>query len=203
MTLDDLAVLIRDRALARARLIVALAGPPGSGKSTVAAALAERLGPLAVVMPMDGYHMDNAVLDDRDLRARKGAPETFDVAGFARDLARVRADEPEVLVPVFDRALDLARASARVIGPGARIVLVEGNYLLLDRVPWDSLAEFWDLTVMLTVPEAVLRARLVQRWLDHGHDLSAAEARAEGNDLRNARLVVARSRPADLVVSRL
>lgn len=201
--LDDLATLIRDRALDQPRLIVAIAGAPGAGKSTLAGDLAARLGALAVVMPMDGYHLDNAVLEARGLRARKGAPETFDVAGMVRDLERLRADEPEVLVPVFDRGLDLSRAAARVIGPQARIVLVEGNYLLLDRAPWEGLASFWDLTVMVSTPEPVLRARLVQRWLVQDHDLGAAEARAEGNDLRNARIVAAESRTADVAMSGL
>ena len=135
------------------------------------------------------------------LRPRKGAPWTFDVAGLARDLARLRADDGPVLVPVFDRGLDLSRAAAREIGPEVRIVIVEGNYLLLDQAPWDGLAPFWDVTLALDVPEAELHRRLVARWLEHGHDPDAAEARAQANDLPNARTVVRQSRPADRVLS--
>lgn len=199
MQAEALAREIRQRlGSGAARRFVALAGPPAAGKSTLVEGLASALGPEAAVLPMDGYHLDNAVLDVRGQRARKGAPWTFDVGGLARDLDRLRADDGPVLVPVFDRALDLSRGAAREIGPEARIVLVEGNYLLLDEAPWSGLR--WDLTVALAVPKAVLEARLVQRWLDHGHSLDAARARAQDNDLPNARAVLEGSRPADLVV---
>ena len=94
----------------------------------------------AALMPMDGYHFDNAILVERGLLPRKGAPQTFDVDGLARDLERLRAGGREVVVPVFDRTLDLARAGARVDPPGAPGGLVEGNYLLLDQPPWGGLA---------------------------------------------------------------
>ena len=178
------------------RLIVALAGAPASGKSTLVEDLAQALGPKAAVLPMDGYHLDNAVLDARGHRDRKGAPWTFDVAGLARDLARVRADDAPVLVPVFDRALDLSRGSAREIGPQVRIVLVEGNYLLLNDPPWTGLAAFWDMSVMLDVPLAVLEARLTQRW----DGRAGAADWIRQNDLPNARIVVERSRRADILI---
>lgn len=201
-TADDLARAIRARAETGARrFIVALAGAPGAGKSTLVASLARDLGQVAAVVPMDGYHIDNAVLDDRGQRARKGAPWTFDVAGLSRDLERLRADDGPVLVPVFDRDLDLSRAAARQIAPEARILLVEGNYLLVQENPWSSLARFWDLDVMLSVPEDELNRRLVARWLAHGHSPDAARARAEGNDLPNARYVITHSRPAQIVIT--
>jgi pantothenate kinase len=201
MTPETLESLIRSRATAVPRLMVAIAGPPGAGKSTLADRLAAGLGPQAVVVPMDGYHMDNALLDARGLRPRKGAPMTFDAAGLARDLMRIRACEAEVLVPVFDRAADLARAAARAVPGDVPVVLVEGNYLLLDQAPWDRLAGLFDLTVMLDVAEADLERRLVQRWLDHGLDPQAARTRAMGNDLPNARTVRQGSRAADVVVA--
>lgn len=200
MTPGQIAGLIRARCTGPGRALVALAGAPGSGKSTLAEALLAALGAGAAVVPMDGYHLDNAVLDQRGDRPRKGAPWTFDVAGLARDLARLRADDGSVLVPVFDRDLDLSRSAARDIGPEVRIVLVEGNYLLLDHPPWEALATLWDMTLFLEVPEAVLRHRLVARWLHHGHDPAAAEARALANDLPNARIVRTLSRPADVVI---
>jgi len=203
--MPEVAALAADlvaRAEGRARYVVAIAGPPGAGKSTLSeallAALAQRAPGAAVLVPMDGYHYDNAVLEAMGLLARKGAPETFDAAGLARDLARIAAGEDPVAVPVFDRALDLARAGARLVRASHRLVLVEGNYLLLDAPPWSTLA--FDRTVFLSVPEAELRRRLVGRWLDHGLDPGAALRRAEGNDLPNAALVMARSRPADVVL---
>lgn len=192
------AQILRDRAGA-GRLIVAVAGPPGAGKSTTTDALAAELDG-AVVCPMDGFHLDNTILDDRGLRARKGAPETFDTAGFGHALARIAAGET-VIVPTFDRGLDLARAGARVIDAGARIVLVEGNYLLLDRAPWDDLRAHYDLTISIDTPFDVLETRLIQRWLDNGFDLEGARARAEGNDLPNARLVCQEAAKADLVLA--
>jgi pantothenate kinase len=198
---EALAAAIRARATGPARFVIAVAGPPGSGKSTLAGALVtalERLEPgSAVLVPMDGFHLDNAVLAARGLLARKGAPETFDVAGYRAALRRIRDGEDEVAVPVFDRGLDLARAGAEVVGARHRIIVTEGNYLLLDRPTWDGLAGLFDHTLFLPVPESVLRARLVQRWLDHGLAPEAAEARAEGNDMVNARLVMGSRRVAD------
>jgi pantothenate kinase len=156
---------------------------------------------VAAVMPMDGYHLDNAILDTRGLRARKGSPPTFDVDGLARDLARVRAADRPVIVPVFDRDLDLARAGAREIAPEVPVIVIEGNYLLLDQDPWHGLAPLFDLTVFVAVPEAELERRLIARWLHHGHDPEAARARALGNDIPNARLVAAGSRAADITLT--
>jgi pantothenate kinase len=187
------------------RIIVAIAGAPGSGKSTLAEALCEALNSrragVAAVMPMDGYHLDNAILDARGLRARKGSPPTFDVDGLASDLDRLRAADRTVILPVFDRDLDLSRAGAREVGPDVPVILIEGNYLLLDQEPWRSLATKFDLTVFLDVPETVLEHRLIQRWLQYGHAPNSARARALGNDIPNARLVATTSRPADIHIA--
>lgn len=180
------------------RVLIAIAGPPGAGKSTLAEALADRIDGAAVV-PMDGFHLDNMVLEQRGLLARKGAPESFDAAGFLNMVTRLKRGE-EVVIPVFDRARDIAIAGARVIGPEQRVLLIEGNYLLLDRAPWNGLAGCWDLTIGIEVPLPVLEARLVQRWRDHGLMQAAAVARAMGNDIPNAQLVVAGSVSADLVI---
>jgi fructokinase len=184
------------------RLRVAVAGPPGAGKSTLAAALVERLnrdGPVAALVPMDGFHLDNAILDARGLRARKGAPETFDALGVLRMVQRLARD-PKVVIPGFDRARDIAIAGAAIVGPERRIAVVEGNYLLLDEEPWRDLRPLWDLSVLLSPPVGVLRARLIDRWLTHGHDPAAAEARAMGNDIPNALRVIEGSGPADIVL---
>ena len=147
---------------------------------------------------MDGYHFDNAVLVARGLRPRKGAPETFDVDGLARDLARIREGGRPVAVPVFDRDLDLSRACARIVEPSARLILVEGNYLLLDQPPWDALARYFDRTLAIEVDEAELTRRLVGRWLHYGLGTEGAWLRAESNDLPNARLVVRHARAPDV-----
>jgi pantothenate kinase len=182
--------------------MIGIAGPPGAGKSTLAEALCDRLnramaGAPALVVPMDGYHFDNDILVARDLMPRKGAPQTFDAHGFRHLLTRLRAEEAEVAIPVFDRARDLARAGARLVTPAQRILLVEGNYLLLKAEPWAPLKPLFDLTVFLPVPMTVLEARLIQRWLNHGLAQAAAKTRARSNDIPNAEWVMAESQPAD------
>lgn len=197
--LAHLVATVFRKAAGRARFVVAIAGPPGAGKST----LAEALLPLfpegsAAIMPMDGFHFDNVVLERRGLRPRKGAPETFDVGGLAATLTRIRAGDEDVALPLFDRAADLARAGAAVISRDVRFVLVEGNYLLSDEAPWESLAPLFDFTVFLDVAQPVLERRLVERWLQHGHSADEALERAFSNDIPNARRVLARRRPADV-----
>ncbi|GGD31083.1 nucleoside triphosphate hydrolase [Sinisalibacter lacisalsi] len=184
------------------RTLVAIAGAPGSGKSTVAEAVVAALvarGEQAVLMPMDGFHLDNRLLDPRGLLARKGAPETFDFGGFLSTIRRVRG-EASVVIPVFDRSREIAIAGAAEIGPETAIVIVEGNYLCLDEEPWRALAPLWDLSVFLDVPVATLEQRLVERWLSHGFDRAAAEAKARGNDLRNAERVQGATLPTDLTL---
>jgi pantothenate kinase len=189
----------------RERLIVALAGPPGSGKTTLARQLVDRLNrehaeTVATLFPMDGYHLDNDTLQQRGLLHRKGAPQTFDAEGFREILRRIRTGGADIPVPAFDRDMDAVIPDADVIGRQIRIVVVEGNYLLLDQNPWSSLPPLFDLTVFLRVSQEVLQARLIQRWLDQGYDLHGARVRALSNDIPNARLVAESSIPADMVV---
>lgn len=198
MTPDGLARLILARADGPGRFIVALAGPPASGKSTLAAQLAALL-PDARVVPMDGFHYDDAVLRARGLYSRKGAPETFDASGFLHLIRRLR-DEDEVAIPLFDRALEISRAGADVVTAADRILIVEGNYLLLNQPPWDALAPMFDLTVFLDVPQEELALRLTERWHLHGHDEAMVQAKVAGNDLPNALTVITGSGPADIVI---
>lgn len=200
MTPDALADLIAQRASeTEGRFIAALAGPPGAGKSTLAEALVQMLGGAARVVPMDGFHFDDAILTARGQRQRKGAPETFDVAGYRHLLTRLR-DEDEVAIPVFDRALELSRGSADLVTADHRILITEGNYLLLDEAPWTGLADFFDLTVMIDVPESELDRRLLDRWAFYGKTPEAARAWIDGNDLPNIRRVTGGSRRPDVVI---
>ncbi|MFY0989959.1 nucleoside triphosphate hydrolase [Halomonas sp. C05BenzN] len=186
----------------RQRLLVALAGPPGAGKSyrseQLRQAIGEALPGQVVVVPMDGYHLDNAVLEPRGLLPVKGAPETFDCDGLRHDLERIRRSDGSVAVPVFDRPLDLARAGGRLVTREHRIVIVEGNYLLLDQGPWRALHGLFDLSVMLEVDDATLEQRLIERWLAMGRDADAARRKALGKDMPNARLIKTASIPPDL-----
>ena len=194
------AVLARLDLSGGGRRLVALSGAPGSGKSTLSEPLAAMLterGVRSEVVPMDGFHLDNRLLEARGLILRKGAPETFDLGGFARLCHALRADD-EVIYPLFDRSRDLAIAGAAHVGQDCSVAVIEGNYLLFDEPGWRDLADLWDVSIRLDVPLADLEARLVQRWLTHGLDQAAAEARARGNDLANAQRIASARLPADL-----
>lgn len=196
-----IAATIFKRAGKAKRFVVAVAGPPGAGKSTLAAALRSVLTEEAAeIVPMDGFHYDDTVLERRGLRSRKGAPETFDFAGFEVLLKRLRAGEPDIAIPVFDRSVELSRAAAAIVGGDTRFVLVEGNYLLLDEQPWSRLAPLFDFTLFLDVPRDELERRLRQRWREHGRSEEDAVAWIATNDMPNIERVLARRRPADLIV---
>ena len=200
MTFDELARRLAELD-APGRQIIAVVGAPGSGKSTLAERLAKALTD-AAVLPMDGYHYDDALLNARGMRARKGAPDTFDVAGFGHMLQRLRRnEEDEIAVPVFDRDLEISRAGARMIGREVRTLIVEGNYLLLATSPWARLHAHYDSSVFLDVPEAELRRRLVARWRGYGFSDDQIEAKVEGNDLPNGRFVRENSAPAKFIVA--
>ena len=203
-----LAVLPADAARRERRFIVGIAGPPASGKSTFAAALCDALnggaapgeaGDVAALAALDGFHYDDRVLNARGHRPRKGAPFTFDVEGYAAMLDRLGGPDREaVAIPVFDRDLELSRAAAAVVEPRHRIVITEGNYLLLDDDRWHRVRDRLDFSVFLDVPAEELRRRLMDRWLGHGYPPAEAKEKTEANDLVNARLVASTSAEPDL-----
>jgi fructokinase len=198
-----LAERAKDLLAERPRVVVALAGAPAAGKSTMAAALHRRLRDQRVpseVVQLDGFLLDTPVLDGRGLRQRKGAPETVDAQGFLHVVQRLKAGG-EVVAPVFDRARDIAIAGAQVVPADCQVVVCEGNYLLFDEDPWRELLPLWDLTARLDVPLPELRARLIQRWLDQGLSRAAATRRAESNDVANARRVLEKELPAQLLLA--
>ena len=150
------------------RILVGISGAPGSGKSTLSTALSSKLNKsehVAAVIPMDGYHLEDSLLEDLGLLKRKGSPETFDFVGFKHLLLRVK-NEDEVVYPVFDREREIAIAGAGILKKNIRIVIVEGNYLLFDEEPWSCLSKLWDYSVFLDVELTVLEQRLIDRWID-------------------------------------
>jgi pantothenate kinase len=199
----ELASLIREKSGEALRYMVGVAGAPASGKSTLAEHLRDALiaqGETAIVVPMDGFHFDDVVLNARGHRPRKGAPFTFDVFGFEVLLKRIKAREPEIAIPVFDRSKELSRAAADIVSDEAKFVIIEGNYLLLKQKPWDRLKPLFDLTIYLNVPIEDLEHRLIQRWLDHGFDMAYAKNWIASNDLLNIKTVIAESAVADVTV---
>lgn len=201
----ELASQIDRRFGGRKRIIIAVAGPPGSGKSTLVEELVSRLMRFTgrnncTSVPLDGFHYDNAVLDALGRRYRKGAPCTFDVWGYRAALQRIGMHRERVAVPLFDRSQDLSRAGARIIEMHHRLVLTEGNYLLLDEAPWRGLAEWFDLSIMIDAPDAILEQRLIQRWIEQGYNRAGATHRVRSNDMLNVEVVRVRSRAADFVM---
>lgn len=206
MNSDWLADQIADRAAGTGRFIVAIAGPPASGKSTLADDLSKRINmisgqPISAVVAMDGFHLDNSVLETRGLRHRKGAPETFDADGFVNLMRQIAADEARVNVPGFDRSLDSVVEAVQLVDESHRIVLVEGNYLLLKSKPWSEVHDLYNSSVFLDPGIEEITDRLVRRWLTHGHDAEAARQRALSNDIPNAKHVLENSVPADLTIT--
>ena len=187
------------------RRIVAIAGAPTSGKSTLAGALDQRLNAAlpgsTALLPMDGYHYDDEVLGPRGWQPRKGAPHTFDVGGYAASLRRLIAnDEETVAVPRFDRDIEIARAGAILIKRDVRLIVTEGNYLLLGDDPWPSLRPHFDVAVLLVAEMSTLEARNRQRWVDFGLSEAAIKAKLDDNDMPNARLIYDRSSEPDWIV---
>ncbi|MET9930797.1 MULTISPECIES: nucleoside/nucleotide kinase family protein [unclassified Streptomyces] len=184
------------------RRILGLAGPPGAGKSTLAARLVDRLGGLAVLVPMDGFHLAQAELVRLGRADRKGAPDTFDAAGYTALLVRLRTPEPgtTVYAPAFDRSLEEPVAGAVPVAPDVPLVVTEGNYLLHDEGAWAGvlplLDEAWylDLDARLRVP------RLIDRHVRFGKDRARAEHWVHTSDEANARLVARGRDRAHLVV---
>jgi pantothenate kinase len=177
--------------------LLGIAGAPGAGKSTLAAAVAAEHG--GVVVPMDGFHLADVELARRGLRDRKGAPETFDAEGYAALLARVRAGEERVLAPAFDRSIEQPIAGSIPV-PTDGLVVTEGNYLLLDEPRWRDVRARLDEVWHVRVDEAVRLERLVARHVQFGKTPDEARAWVERVDQPNAVLVEAAADRADRVV---
>lgn len=199
-----IAATIFKRSGKQKRFVVAIAGPPAAGKSTLSTTLQQVLPEgSAIVVPMDGFHFDDSILVARGQRARKGAPETFDFAGFEVLLKRIRTSEHDIAIPVFDRSIELSRAGAAIISADTKFILVEGNYLLLDEEPWSRLAPLFDFSIYIDVPRFELERRLAERWREHGKSDEAARAWIASNDMPNIERVIDRRRKADLVIDGL
>lgn len=182
------------------RVVVGITGPPGAGKSTATVALVASFDG-ASYLPMDGFHLSNAVLDRLGRRDRKGALDTFDAAGYVTALQRVRSEyrRREVYVPAFDRGLDEPVAAGHVVPAESRLVITEGNYLGVCEGDWASVRGLLDRLYYVDCPTDVRRQRLVARHIEGGRTPQAAAAWADEVDEPNARLIADTRQFCDLL----
>lgn len=211
-----LAEKLLERAPVEKRLLVAVVGPPGSGKSAFATLLAAVINLLAqaepaVVVGLDGWHYPNAYLNQHTmtwhgkktvLRALKGMPETYDFAALAKFI-QTAVTASELQFPIYSRALHDPLTGAGTIKPQHRIILAEGNYWLLNELPWNSLANHFDFSIFLQADPAVLLNGLRQRHLRGGKSLEQIEAHLQQVDLPNIHRVLTHSLPADVIVQKV
>ncbi|MBU2670745.1 nucleoside/nucleotide kinase family protein [Actinoplanes bogorensis] len=204
-TLHALRGRVEERLLTQNRVLIGLTGPPGAGKSTISelmvTGLDEHLPGQVALVPMDGYHLAQSAIERMGLADVKGAPETFDGAGYVALLQRLRSEsDTTIYVPEFRRALDDAVAAAIAVPPRVRVIITEGNYLLLDRAPWNGVREMLDEAWYVELDHGTRIDRLVERHVRFKDDLATAQRRATGSDQRNAELVARSKDRADLVL---
>jgi pantothenate kinase len=184
------------------RRLLGLAGPPGAGKSTLALALHRARPQATAIVPMDGFHLAQAELERLGRAQRKGAPDTFDAAGFTHLLRRLRAQPNSaetVYAPAFRRELEEPVAGAIAIAPEVPVLLVEGNYLLLEDPAWAGVRPLLDACWWVGVDDALRVARLVERHEQFGRSAQAAREWVERSDEANTRLMMASAHRADWI----
>ena len=185
------------------RILIGIIGKPGAGKSTLSKFLMAKLPKeFVTVVPMDGYHLSNKVLKDLKRADRKGAPDTFDVAGFISLVKRIRTEQTQnIYYPIFDRAIEESIAAQGVVTSVTKVVIIEGNYLLHDDGGWEVCNDLLDESWMVDVDDDKRISRLISRHIAYGKDPEAAKAWAKGTDEVNAKLIERGRNRADFVVA--
>ena len=205
-SIDEVAAVVTDAAgeVAGRRRIVGIVGRPGAGKSTIAVQLVDRLGASAALVPMDGFHLPQATLVELGRRDRMGAPDTFDVDALVRLLERltdVAAAPTSIRAPGFDREIEEPVPDAIEVPAAASIIVLEGNYLLLDSDGWERVRGFLDLSLFVEVDQDLRIDRLVARHIRFGKSPDSARAWALGPDETNAMLIAATESRADYAIA--
>jgi pantothenate kinase len=190
---DALADIARTLAAAQpGRVLIGLAGPPGVGKSTLSETIAKRLGSAAALAPLDGFHLSTGVVPSTDMLDRRGAIDTFDGWGYLALLERLlHHSDRDIYLPSYSRELDEPIAAALVIPANARIVITEGNYLLVEEPPWGFITQLLTESWYLDAPDDDRLRRLTARHARYGKTPAEAEAWATTTDHQNAKLIAA------------
>ncbi len=184
------------------RRIIGIVGKPGSGKSTVAEALVTAVGQGAALLPMDGFHLSNAVLESLGIADRKGAPHTFDVHGYVALLRRIRSEKYHpIYYPIFDREMEESITAQGVVKPNTHLIITEGNYLLLASDGWEEVRALLDEIWFVDVDDRLRLDRLIARHIRYGRSPSAAQAWAQGTDELNAIIVGESRERADVILN--
>ena len=205
ITIEKLKNILFDRCKKKARVILAIAGPPASGKSTLAKNISEYFNlkqkSFASILPLDGFHYDDTYLVPAGLRDRKGAIQTFDFGGFYHTVKRLYdRNEKEVAVPIFDRKIEIARAGARIINSDIPLIIVEGNYLLINLYPWSKLKSFFDVKIFLNIPKKILHKRSFDRWYNLKKSEIKLSKKLHENDINNGEFIFDKSHGADYLI---
>ena len=184
------------------RYLLGIAGKPGAGKSTFTEFLKSQIASQSIaILPMDGFHMSNEKLVELGRRDRKGAPDTFEIEQFANTLQEVKSGHGQsIRFPVFDRESESSIQDAGLIAPNTTLVVVEGNYLLLEQGEWRSVRTIFDETWYLETPEELRLERLIARHIRYGKTPQEARTWALGSDETNAQIIGATANLADYIV---
>lgn len=202
LTKEEAKEIVLTLAAGSARTIIGIVGKPGGGKSTLSKFLLKGCDETLVsVLPMDGFHLSNKVLKSLGRSDRKGAPDTFDVKGFAEILNRVAHDQVNpIYYPIFDRSIEESIAAQGVVLPSTRVVIVEGNYLMHDRDGWQEISPLLNQSWYAYLDEDIRISRLISRHIAFGKDPESAKAWAKGSDQVNADLIESSVARCDFVI---
>ncbi len=185
------------------RTIIGIVGKPGSGKSTVVAEIQNQFkGSDVAIIPMDGYHLSNEELIELGRRDRKGAPDTFDVTGFASLLAKVKNEiQVEHRFPIFRREIEASISGEGVVCANTKVVVVEGNYLFSEEHNWNEVFPLLDQSWYIEIDDEIRIQRLIARHIRYGKSPQDAEAWSLGSDEMNARFIEKSANRAEKVIN--